>query len=61
LSDEAVSELVYKDIKWSRDFRQDRRDTWERLYALYRNYLDQATYPWEANLAIPTAFSITEV
>lgn len=61
LSDEALSELVYKDIKWSRDFRQDRRDVWERLYALYRNYLDQATYPWEANLAIPTAFSITEV
>lgn len=61
LSDEEVSDLVYKDIKWSRDFRQDRRDTWERMYALYRNYLDQATYPWEANLAIPTAFSITEV
>uniref|UniRef100_A0A6M3L9D3 Putative portal protein n=1 Tax=viral metagenome TaxID=1070528 RepID=A0A6M3L9D3_9ZZZZ len=38
-----------------------RRDDWRRFYKLYRNYIDQASYPFDANLAIPTAYSITEV
>lgn len=61
LPDDTISDLVYNDMTWARNERQTRSDTWERLFALYRNHLDRPNYPWEACLAIPTAFSITEV
>ncbi len=61
LKDEEVAELVYHDVEWARNTRKERSDRWEKLYALYRNYLNKSTYKWDANLAIPTAFSVTEV
>jgi len=61
LSDEEIADQVYKDYLWSRDFRQERIDDWKAFYSLYKNHVDQTTYPFDANLAIPTAFSVIEV
>lgn len=61
LSDQEIKDQVEQDITWARDHRQDRREDWRRFHKLYRNYIDQASYPYEANLAIPTAYSIIEV
>jgi hypothetical protein len=61
LSDAEISDRVHEDIKWSRDYRKERTDDWLRLFRLYKNYIDQATYPWDANNAIPTANTTVEV
>ena len=61
LPDKDIAETVYKDVEWARNYRQEYRERWEQFYALYRNYLDRANYPWESNLAIPSAFSVVEV
>lgn len=61
LPDKDIAETVYRDVEWARNYRQEYRDRWEGFYALYRNYLDRANYPWESNLAIPSAFSVVEV
>lgn len=61
LPDEEIGTRVAQDVEWGRDYRRPRKDTWLRLYRLYKNYIDQANYPFEANLAIPTAFTIIEV
>jgi hypothetical protein len=61
LKDEEIAEIVWRDIQWARDFRQDYKEKWKRFYRLYKNYVDRANYPFEANLAIPTAFTLIEV
>lgn len=61
LDDKTVADLVYNDVRWARDYRQNYRDKWERFYALYKNFINRANYPYKARLAIPSAFSVTEV
>ena len=61
LPDKEVSDLVYQDVRWGRDFRQNYEEKWVRFYELYKNHIDPSAYPYKARLAIPSAFSITEV
>ena len=61
LTDDAIASIVYNDICWAVDFRRAYEDKWQRLYKLYKNYIDKATYPFSTNLAIPTAYTIIGV
>lgn len=61
LSDEKIADYVWQDVLWGRDFRDERTQDWLRFYRLYKGYIDQAKYPFDANLSIPTAYSNIEV
>jgi hypothetical protein len=61
LPEEEISKQVAQDVRWARDFRQTRVRDWDRFYTLYKNWIDPVEYPYEANLAIPSAYSIVEV
>lgn len=61
LKESSIAEQVDRDVGWARDFRQDYVENWKRFYKLYKNYIDKGAYPFDANLAIPTAHSTVEV
>jgi len=56
-----VADIVGQDIQWSRNTRIEYSEDWKRYYKIYKNFIDKALYPFEANLAIPTAYSNIEV
>lgn len=56
-----LARLISQDIKWGREFRDTRKADWLRFYVLYKNWIDRAAYPYESNLAIPTAYANVEV
>lgn len=61
ITHEKLAKQIGDDISWARQYRDERTENWKALYALYKNYLDETTYPWRARLAIPTAHTIVEV
>jgi len=61
LPDDDIARIISDDVIWSSRFRTDYETKWLRFFTLYKNYIDKATYPFEANLAIPTAFTIVAV
>ena len=61
LSDDKIEEMVLEDVRWVRDVRDVRKEDWKRFYKLYKNYVNPVDYPFEANNAIPTAYSVVEV
>ena len=56
-----LARLISQDIKWGREFRDTRKADWLRFYVLYKNWIDRAEYPYESNLAIPSAYANVEV
>ena len=61
LPEHELARLISQDIKWGRDFRDTKKIDWLRFYVLYKNWIDRAEYPYESNLAIPSAYSNVEV
>ena len=61
INNDRLGEIILQDVKWAYDFRQKREDDWKRFYRIYKNYINRSQYNFDANLAIPTAYSNIEV
>jgi hypothetical protein len=61
LTNQEISDQIYWDYRWGRDFREERIQDWNRFYQLYKNYVSKSDYPFMSNLSIPTATTLIEV
>lgn len=51
---------INKKIKNFLSWREPHKQKWDRLYKLYRSYLEKKNYPWQSNIFVPYAFSTVE-
>lgn len=61
LDDDAIGNQVQQDVKWAVDYRNQFIEDWRRYWVLWKNYLDEAEYPWDSNLSPPNATTIITV
>lgn len=60
LAEEDVVKQVYDDYLWAARARDDRILDWDAYVALYKNFIDTPDYPYDTNLALPTAHTFVE-